>query len=101
MLANEARGEVLLAIDGAPRKLCLTLGALASLEATFDAVTLAELGERLAALTANDLLLVLAALTEGGGAPMSAADLAHAQICPREAADAVARCFALAFGGDA
>jgi len=89
MLANEARGEVLLAIDGAPRKLCLTLGALASLEGTFEAVTLAELGER------------LAALTEGGGAPIDAADLAHAQICPREAADAVARCFALAFGGDA
>lgn len=94
---NAARGEVLLAIDGRERRLCVTLGALAELEAAFDAASLAELGERLAQLTANDLVTVLAALTTGGGAPMSAAELAAARIDPNEAAIAVAEAFRVAF----
>jgi hypothetical protein len=96
---NAARGEVLLAIDGRERRLCVTLGALAELEAAFDAASLAELGERLAQLTANDLVTVLAALTTGGGAPMSAAELAAARIDPKEAAIAVAEAFRVAFDG--
>lgn len=97
-LRNAARGEVLLAIDGAPRRLCVTLGALAELEAAFDVNSFTELGERLAALTASDLIVVLAALTAGGGAAMSSAELGVAEIDAREAAEAVARAFALAFG---
>jgi len=94
---NAARGEVLLEIDGAPRRLCLTLGALAELEAAFDAVSLIQLGERLANLSANDLIVVLAALTTGGGAAMSSAELAHARIDPKAAAAAVAQAFHAAF----
>lgn len=94
---NAARGEVLLEIDGAPRRLCLTLGALAELEAAFDAVSLTQLGERLANLSANDLIVVLAALTTGGGAAMSSAELAHARIDPKAAAAAVAQAFHAAF----
>ena len=97
MLANQARGEAVLTVNGAPVRLCLTLGALAELEAAFEVSSLAELSERLAALTASDLLLVLSALTSGGGEPMSGSELAAARIDPREAADAVARCFRLAF----
>jgi len=78
-LRNKARGEVLLEIDGAPRRLCVTLGALAELEAAFDAGSLGELGERLSHLTPSDLIHVLAALTAGGGAPMSAAELSVAR----------------------
>lgn len=96
---NAARGEVLLAIDGRERRLCVTLGALAELEAAFDAASLAELGERLAQLTANDLVIVLAALTAGGGAPMNAAELAAARIDPKAAAIAVAEAFRAAFDG--
>lgn len=96
---NAARGEVLLDIDGAPRRLCVTLGALAELEAAFEASSFAELGERLAQLTANDLIVVIAALCAGGGAPMSAAEIACAQVDPRAAAQAVAAAFRAAFDG--
>jgi hypothetical protein len=65
---NKARGEVLLAIDGRDVRLCVTLGALAELEAAFDVVSLSELGERLAQLNAADLITVISALSAGGGA---------------------------------
>jgi hypothetical protein len=94
---NRARGEVLLEIDGRAVRLCLTLGALAELEAAFDVASLSELGERLAQLTASDLLLVLAALTAGGGEAMNTAQLVAARIEPRAAAAAVAEAFRAAF----
>ena len=91
-LANKARGEVLLDIDGRAQRLCVTLGALAELEAAFDVASLAELGERLAQLTASDLITVVAALS---GA--STAEIAHAAIEPKAAANAVAEAFRAAF----
>jgi hypothetical protein len=97
---NRARGEVLLEIDGRAQRLCVTLGALAELEAAFDVASLSELGERLAQLTASDLMLVIAALTAGGGDPMNAAQLAAARIEPRAAAEAVAEAFRAAFDED-
>lgn len=95
---NAARGEVLLAIDGRARKLCVTLGALAELEAAFDVSSLAELGERLSRPTASDLITVLAALTSGGGEAMTTAELASARVDAKDAAGAVAAAFARAFG---
>lgn len=91
---NKARGEVTLEIDGRPQRLCVTLGALAELEAAFDAASLGELGERLAQLTASDLITVLAALSG-----TSTAELARANIDPKAAAQAVAEAFRLAFDG--
>lgn len=96
-LHNKARGEVLLAIDGRDVRLCVTLGALAELEAAFDVASLAELAERLAHLTAADMLTVLAALSVGGGEAMSVGELASARIDPRAAASAVAQAFQAAF----
>lgn len=96
-LSNRARGEVALRIGGVERKLCVTLGALAELEAAFDVASFVDLGERLTRLTASDLLIVLAALVSGGGEMMSARELAAASIDPRAAADAVAEAFRLAF----
>ena len=96
-LHNRARGEVLLAIDGRERRLCVTLGALAELEAAFDVASLAELGERLGQLTAADLIHILAALTAGGGDAMSATELAAASIDAKAAAAAVADAFREAF----
>lgn len=93
-LANTTRGEVLLEIDGRPQRLCVTLGALAELEAAFDAASLSDLGERLGQLTASDLILVIAALSG-----TSAAELARAEIDPQAAAHAVAEAFRLAFDG--
>lgn len=94
---NRARGEVLLVINGEARKLCVTLGALAELEASFDVGSLAELAERLANLTASDLLIVLSALLAGGGQSIATVELAAAHIDPKEAARAVADAFLLAF----
>jgi len=94
---NRARGEVLLEVGGRPLRLCVTLGALAELEAAFDVASFAELGERLAQLTASDLITVLAALSAGGGEAMGAAELAAARIDAKAAADAVAAAFRAAF----
>jgi hypothetical protein len=98
---NKARGEVLLAIDGRPHRLCLTLGALAELEAAFDVVSMPELAQRMSALSASDILIVLAALTAGGGEPISTTDLARAAIEPKAAAVAVAEAFQAALSDGA
>ncbi len=98
---NAARGEVLLGIDGRARRLCVTLGALAELEAAFDVAALNELGERLAQLTASDLIVVIAALTAGGGEAMSGAEIANARVDPKAAAAAVAEAFRIAFDDEA
>ena len=66
-------------------------------EAAFDVVSLAELGERLARLTASDLLTVLSALCAGGGEAMSPSELSAAQIDAKAAAVAVAAAFQSAF----
>lgn len=94
---NKARGEVSLIIDGRAQRLCVSLGALAELEAAFDVASLAELGERLSQLNAADLLVVISALTAGGGDRLSAAELAAKRIDPKHAASAVADAFRAAF----
>jgi hypothetical protein len=100
-LVNRARGEVPLRIGDVERRLCVTLGALAELEAAFDVGSLSELAERMARLTASDLILILAALVAGGGEAMSAAEIASARIDPKAAAAAVAEALRLAFDGGA
>jgi hypothetical protein len=92
-LVNAARGETALMIDGQARTLCLTLGALARLEAAFDVVSLSELAVRLQHMSAGDLLIVLAALMNE---ETSVADLARADIDLRDAAAAVTAAFRLA-----
>lgn len=67
MAANGARGEVEAMLAGRPRRLCLTLGALAELETAFAADGWADLAGRLRVLSAKDLTTVLAALLRGGG----------------------------------
>lgn len=67
MAANGARGEVEAMLAGRPRRLCLTLGALAELETAFAADGWADLAGRLRGLSAKDLTTVLAALLRGGG----------------------------------
>lgn len=96
-LVNAARGEAQLLINGAPHKLCLTLGALAQLEAAFDVVSLEELAERLLRLSAGDSLIVLAALLAGAGTGFSPAELAKASINAQAAAQAIDEAFRLAF----
>jgi hypothetical protein len=99
-LANIARGESLLVVDGVTRRLCLTLGALAELEGAFEADGFAELARRLGQLSANDMVVVLAALLNGGGEPMTPAAIVAARIDPRDAARAVNEAFERAFADD-
>lgn len=93
MAVNRARGEVALIIDGAERRLCLTLGALAELEQGLNAPGLDALAVRLRSLSAMDLVLVLAALLRGGGED-SADRLAVRAADPAAIANAIADCFA-------
>ena len=99
-LCNKARGEVTLPVGPRSVRLCVTLGALAELEAAFDVASFPEIAGKLAHLSASDLIVVVSALAGGGGAPISAAEIAAAEIDPRAAATAVAAAFEAAFGED-
>lgn len=96
--ANPARGEVVASLAGEPRRLCLTLGALAELEGAFGLADWASMAARLCSPSAADLAVVLGALLRGGGEGAFAAELASAPVTPREAADAVAAAFVAAAG---
>ena len=69
---NPARGEVVVSLAGAPRRLCLTLGALARIEAALDLADWRDLPARMERLSARELMAVLAALLDGGGEPAPA-----------------------------
>ena len=90
---NGARGEVQAPLAGAPRRLCLTLGALAEIETALGVEGLEPLAERMRRLSARDLMAVLAALLRGGGDHELAGELDRATVDPREAAEAVAAAF--------
>jgi len=98
MEANGARGEVIAPLAGAERRLCLTLGALAEIETGLGLDGLSGLAERMRALSARDLTVVLAALLRGGGEQALADELDQAFVDPRQAAEAVAKVFAAAAG---
>ena len=91
--ANAARGEVVRPIAGEPRRLCLTLGALAELETALGCDGWEALSARLRGVGARELLLVLAALLRGGGEADCAARLDALPVTPAVAAQAVAAAF--------
>ena len=69
MMVNRHRGEISAVLDGREWTLCLTLGALAELEDAFGAQDLAVLLKRfsMSALSANDIVKIIAAGLRGGG----------------------------------
>lgn len=87
-MSNPARGEVTLEAGGETHTLCLTLGALAEIEAGLGVSGFAAMAERLKTLSVADLALVLAALLRGGGAVVDVS-----AIDPVRAVRAVADCF--------
>jgi len=99
LVANRARGQVIQSVGGTPRRLCLTLGALAELETAFGLEGWEALSERLRILSAKDMLLVLAALLRGGGEDQAAVELPTLAVDFREAALAVAAAFMAAGEG--
>ena len=86
-------------LAGSERTLCLTLGALAEIETALGIAGVEALAERMRALSARDLMAVLAALLRGGGEATFAGDLDRSAVTPREAAEAVAAGFAACADG--
>lgn len=81
-MTNIHRGEISAVIGGETRVLCLTLGALAELEARLGAGDLAGLAERFAngRVSARDLTAILGAGLRGGGNAVSDDDLAQMSV---------------------
>ncbi|MET0169966.1 MAG: gene transfer agent family protein [Aliihoeflea sp.] len=69
MSANHRRGEILATLAGREWRLCLTLGALAELEACFEARDLGALVERFTVgrLSATDMSKIIGAGLRGAG----------------------------------
>lgn len=68
-MANRRRGEIEAELGGKRRTLCLTLGALAELEAAFGVEDLAALAERFSSgrISARDAIRVIGAGLRGAG----------------------------------
>lgn len=81
MSVNRHRGEVDAELDGQSFRLCLTLGALAELEAVYAADDLGALVERFAGgrLSARDMIHIVGAGLRGGGHAVSDDDVARMQ----------------------
>ena len=77
-MRNARRGEIEAELGGGPRRLVLTLGSLAELEAHFEASDLVDLAERFATgrLAAGDLAAVIGAGLRGAGEAISDREVA-------------------------
>lgn len=90
---NKARGEVPLMIEGEAHTLCVTIGALAEIEAALELSSLADLEARLKSPTVRDVVAVLAALLRGGGHDLDEFELRARQVDLGAAARAIADAF--------
>ncbi|HEX2692028.1 MAG TPA: gene transfer agent family protein [Kofleriaceae bacterium] len=103
-MANVQRGEIAALIEGEEKVLCLTLGALAELEARLMAGDLVGLSERFASgrVSARDLTAIIGAGLRGGGNAVTDDDIARMSIEGglRGAADIAARLLRATFGGE-
>jgi hypothetical protein len=81
-MPNRHRGEIEAEIGGARRRLVLTLGALAELEAAFGAEDLVALAQRFGSgkLKASDLTRVIAAGLRGAGEAVSEEEVARMEV---------------------
>lgn len=100
-MANPWRGEVEIVVDGEPRVMRLTLGALAELEARLGAESLIEMIARFetGGFRVSDLIALIVAGLNGGGLRISEAELLARRIDggPLAAAQAAARLLRLTF----
>lgn len=101
-MANAQRGEIEAVFEGEARVLCLTLGALAELEARLGAGDLVGLSERFSGgrVTARDLTAIIGAGLRGGGNAITDDDLARMAIEGglKGAAEIAARLLRATFG---
>jgi len=100
-MANPFRGEVTLTIEGVPRVMRLTLGALAELEARLESDSLLEMIGRFeqGKFRVQDLIALITAGLNGGGWRISEGELLEKRIDggPLAAAQAAARLLKLTF----
>jgi hypothetical protein len=100
-MANPYRGEVELEVDGEIRRMRLTLGALAELEARLGSDSLFDMISRFetGAFRVRDLICLLTAGLNGAGWEITEADLLKCRIGggPLAAAQAAARLLKLTF----
>ncbi len=101
-MANPHRGEISAIFEGEEKVLCLTLGALAELEARLGAGDLVGLSERFSSgrVTARDLTAIIGAGLRGGGNAITDDDLARMSIEGglKGAAEIAARLLRATFG---
>ncbi len=95
-LVPTPRGEIILNIAGRKCAMCLTLGGLAEMEAMFGCTTLPDLTRRLAMLSADETMALVAILIRGGGSNPDDFDLTT--LSAGEAARAMAEVFRAALG---
>lgn len=104
-MANARRGEIEAELGGTRRRLVLTLGALAELEAHFEASDLVDLAERFAAgrLSAGDLAAILGAGLRGAGEAITDREVAALDVEGGAAGYAriASQLLAVTFGGGA
>jgi hypothetical protein len=100
-MANPYRGEVELSIDGEPRTLRLTLGALAELENNLGCESLLEMITRFetGGFRVSDLVALITAGLNGGGWKIDEVELLKRTIDggPLAAAQAAARLLKITF----
>ena len=104
-MPNIQRGEISALIEGEEKVLCLTLGALAELEARLSAGDLVGLSERFAGgrVSARDLTAIIGSGLRGGGNAVTDDDIARMSIEGglKGAAEIAARLLRATFGGEA
>lgn len=102
-MPNVRRGEIAAELGGTTRRLVLTLGALADLEAHFEAGDLVDLAERFGTgrLAARDLIAVIGAGLRGAGETISDREVAALAVAGGAAAYAriVSDLLTATFGG--
>lgn len=104
-MPNKRRGEIEGILDGRPHTLCLTLGALAELEAAFGDENMLALAQRFEGgrLSARDCIRIIAAGLRGAGLDTSEEAVARMQAegGVRGYVDIVARLLRATFGAEA
>jgi hypothetical protein len=102
-MPNHHRGEIEGILDGTPYALCLTLGALAELEAAFGDENMLALAQRFEGgrLSARDCVRIIGAGLRGGGHKIADEAVARMQAEGGVAGfvDIVARLLTITFGG--
>ena len=81
-MANANRGEISADLDGKSWNLCLTLGALASLETKLEAQNLSELTQKFSKgqFSSDEIIKILHAAIIGGGHEITEAEVANLQV---------------------